>query len=346
LHPVRENAILRADDAGEGLAIAPPKQEETMPYPPLFERALSVPAEDLELELRGIREIAWGDFWLNPRRLRGSDFLMRWSQGVWAERLLVDAVNGTENFFAVPYGPSGTAPKDDVRSFELYFERLEAAGLGAAKRPDLLIFNSKDKPFVDNFIEGAGGGGEPPFTPEPELRDLISKAVVAIECENSLWVAERMKDYKTEMKPQRRLGGKMGLPKTAILPNVIVKEEDWSPLSDWQTQHGVPIHIWQVFYDRAYGLSFGEAQRLVDEKLILPKEHTYQAPNGATTKKLLYYFYYRYAYLLGTIREKPKFVAEYIEDKNGHILPYVRFEGGSMEPANEAMDILRSMGGD
>jgi|GEM_PF-4742413 hypothetical protein len=29
---------------------------------------------------------------------------------------------------------------DDVRAFELYFERLELAGLGNIKRPDLLIF--------------------------------------------------------------------------------------------------------------------------------------------------------------------------------------------------------------
>ena len=51
-----------------------------------FERALSVATEDIELELRGVTEITWADFWLNPRKLRGSDFLMRWSQGVWSEK--------------------------------------------------------------------------------------------------------------------------------------------------------------------------------------------------------------------------------------------------------------------
>ena len=74
-----------------------------------FERALLVSTEDIEIELRDIHEISWADFLLNPRRLRGSDFLMRWSQGVWSETRLMDAVNRTNQFFAIPYGPSGTA---------------------------------------------------------------------------------------------------------------------------------------------------------------------------------------------------------------------------------------------
>ncbi len=41
-----------------------------------FERILVVPAEDICLTLRGMARAPWADFWLNPRRLRGSDFLM------------------------------------------------------------------------------------------------------------------------------------------------------------------------------------------------------------------------------------------------------------------------------
>ncbi len=74
-----------------------------------FERVLSVSTEDIELELRRITEITWVDFWLNPRELRGSDFLMRWSQGIWSEKRLIDAVNNTSKFYAIAYGPSGTA---------------------------------------------------------------------------------------------------------------------------------------------------------------------------------------------------------------------------------------------
>jgi len=122
-----------------------------------FEQVLSVSKEEIELELRGINEITWFDFLLNPGRLRGSDFLMRWSQGVWSEKRLIDAINKTKQFYAIPYGPSGTAPTDDVRAFELYFERLEAAGLGNIKRPDLLVFKIGDMTFVDQFLKKIGG---------------------------------------------------------------------------------------------------------------------------------------------------------------------------------------------
>lgn len=308
-----------------------------------FERILSVSTEDLEFELRGVSEISWADFLLNPRRLRGSDFLMRWSQGVWSERRLIDATNKTKQFYAIPYGPSGTAPTNDVRAFELYFERLEAAGLGHIKRPDLLVFKIADKKFVDTFLEDMGGVEELPFIKETELKNLICKATIAVECENSLWVAEKMPNFKTPMKPQKRLGGKLGLAKTAVLPTVIIKEEDRAPLSKWQHENKIPIHIWHVFFDMAFGLSFDEAQRLVSDGFILPTEQVFQAPGGATTKKAIYKYYYHYAYPLGKASERPQLIPAYIEDKNGHILPYVKFEGGSLKISTDAINILNQL---
>lgn len=309
----------------------------------LFERVLSVSKEDIELELRGFDDISWLDFWLNPRRLRGSDFLMRWSQGVWSEKRLIDAVNRTNKFYAIPYGPSGTAPTEDVRAFELYFERLEAAGLRNIKRPDLLVFKIADKAFVDNFLQNIGGDEELPFIVENNLQDLISKAVVAVECENSLWIAEKMPAFNTPMKPQKRLGGKLGLSKTAVLPTVIIKEENRVPLSRWQEENNVPIHVWHVFFDRAYGLAFDEAERLVREGLIEPTIQTFQAPGGATTKKVIYKYYYRYAYPLGISIEQPRLVPNFVEDKNGHILPYVKFEGGSLDITHDALNLLKEL---
>ena len=61
----------------------------------LFEKILSVCSEDIEFELRGYASVEWSNFLLNPRRLRGSDFLMRWSQGVWSEDRILQAVNET-----------------------------------------------------------------------------------------------------------------------------------------------------------------------------------------------------------------------------------------------------------
>ena len=308
-----------------------------------FERALSVATVDIEFELRGVTEISWADFWLNPRKLRGSDFLMRWSQGVWSEKRLIDATNKTNKFYAIPYGPSGTAPTNDVRAFELYFERLEAAGLGHIKRPDLLIFKIEDRAFVDKFIESIGGEEELPFVTEDKLQPLIQKAIIAVECENSLWIAEKMPAYNLPMKPQKRLGGKLGLPKVAVLPTVIIKEEDRIPLSKWQKENNIPLHVWHVFFDRAFGLSFDEAQRLVSEGFILPTEQIFQAPGGATTKKAIYKYYYHYAYPLGVSNERPELIPAFIEDKNGHILPYVKFEGGSLTIAEEAINVLNKL---
>lgn len=309
-----------------------------------FERELSVSTEDIELELRGVAEITWLDFWLNPRRLRGSDFLMRWSQGVWSEKRLIGALNKTNQFYAIPYGPSGTAPTDDVRAFELYFERLEAAGLGNIKRPDLLVFKIADKPFIDDFLQNIGGDEELPFIAEKDLQDLTGRALIAVECENSLWVAEKMPAYNTTMKPQKRLGGKLGLSKSAVLPMVIIKEEDRAPLSRWQEENKIPIHVWHVFFDRAYGLAFDEAERLVREGLIGPTIQTFQAPGGATTKKAIYKYYYHYAYPLGISVEPPRLVPDFIQDKNGHILPYVKFEGGSLEITQKALNLLSGLG--
>jgi len=308
-----------------------------------FERVLSVSTVDFELELRGIKEIYWADFLLNPRKLRGSDFLMRWSQGVWAEKRLVAAINNTNQFYAIAYGPSGTAPADDVRAFELYFERLEHAGLGKIKRPDLLVFKIADKPFVEKFLTSVGGEAELPFITEDKLQELISKAIIAVEYENSLWVAEKMPFYNVPMKAQKRLGGKLGLAKNAVLPTVIIKEEDRIPLSKWQEQNKIPIHVWHVFFDRAYGLSFDKAQRLVIDGLILPTEQVFQAPGGATTKKAIYKYYYHYAYPIGIANERPNLIPAFIEDKNGHILPYVKFEGGLLEITSDAINLLKQL---
>src|SRR5437016_6267029 len=77
-----------------------------------YEIELSITAENLEFEFRGYFPIPWVDFFLNPRRLRGSDFLMRWSQGRWSEDRIMEAVNETEQYYALPYGLSSVAPDD------------------------------------------------------------------------------------------------------------------------------------------------------------------------------------------------------------------------------------------
>jgi hypothetical protein len=257
---------------------------------------------------------------------------------------LIQAVEETGSFTAIPYGPSGTAP-DDAREFELYFERLEHAGLGGMKRPDLLVFSSARRDLVKRLVAELGGLSELPFTSEDDKRmaALLGAASLAVECENSLWKSKQMPAYGSAFTPQRRLGGRPGLKKTAVLPTVIIKEEDRAPLARWQRERKVPIHIWHVFFDQAFGLSLEEAERLVLEGLVEPTEQVFQAPGGATTRKIIYKYPYLYAYLLGEAIEEPQLIGSYIEDKNGHVLPYVRFEGGRLVLAPAALAELERL---
>lgn len=309
-----------------------------------FEKVLAVSTEDIRMALLSMGNAPWAEFLLNPRRLRGSDFLMRWSQGIWSEERLTQAVNATGRYFALPYGPSGTAPDNDVRAFELYFERLEKAGLGNIKRPDLLIYRTRDKARIDSAVKVLNGISELPFTPEddPNMQVLLEHAIIAVECENSLWRAKQMPDYTSPFTPQKRLGGHYGLKKTAVVPTIIIKEEDREPLKSWQKKRRVPIHVWHAFFDEAFGISLVNAEKLFAQGNIEPTEQVFQAPGGATTRKIIYKIYYKHAYPLATTIEEPQLVADSITDKNGHILPYVRFVGGKSQLSEQALNVLDS----
>lgn len=309
-----------------------------------FEEELLVNGEELEFRLGPEAPIPWLDFWLNPRKVRGSDFLMRWSQGRWSEAMLESAVNRAGEFIALPYGPSGVAPDTGVRDFELYFERLEHAGLGKIKRPDLLIIPGEHADAIRQKVEQLGGIGELPFISEDDLRmqAILSKAILAIECENSLWRSRQMPDYAAPLRPQKRLGGQMGLRKAAVLPTIILKEEDRDPLRSWQTAQKIPIHLWHCFYDQAFGMPFDGIESLIEVGQVEPHKQTFQAPGGATTTKIIYKVIYRHGYELAHSIVEPNLTAASITDKNGHILPYVRFEGGRFDLTPRALEILEA----
>lgn len=307
-----------------------------------FEWILSVPEEETDLLESGYTAIPWLDFILNPRRLRGSDFLMRWSQGRWSEHRIRDAIDQTGRFFSLPYGPSSVAP-EDPREFERYFDRLDNANPEASKRPDLLVFEARHRTVINDFLRKVGGEEELPFIGEDELEAILRHAILAIECENSLWIAKQMPDYGAKLRPLPRLGGREGLPKNAIVPTIIVKEEDRAPLKNWQEKHKVPIHIWHVFYDLAFGIALDKVDQLIAQGLVERQLQTFQAPSGPTTQKHVYKVIYHYAYQVGHSVEEPKIVPEMIVDKNGHVLPYVRFEGGRMVLDEQVIHLLEAL---
>jgi hypothetical protein len=315
--------------------------------PRLFDRLLEVAAVELAVRLEGVGAIPWSAFVLNPRRLRGSDFLMRWSQGRWSEDVLIAAVRQTERFVAIPYGPSSTAPDHDVQAFEQYFERLERANPTAQKRPDVLILGADDFNQIEHELSTIGGGpphySDLPFVEETRLQFLLEKTLLAVECENSLWVCRQMPAFNANLRPMRRLGGKLGLPKSAVIPTVIVKDEDRLRLKAWQRLHRVPIHIWHVFYDLGYAAALDTIEALIGTGELLPRQQMFQGPGGQSQIKLTYNLPYYKAYPLCETVETARLKADCITDKNGHVLPFVRFEGGKLVLLPEAVQMLEGV---
>jgi hypothetical protein len=335
-----------------------------------FERFLQTTEVDLDFLLSDLFAQVLCEFYLNPRYLRGSDFLMRFSQGRWAEDIVARTINATENFHAVPYGPSSVAPSDP-HEMELYFERFDKAG-AVGKQPDLLILPEDDYEAIRAQLDEIGLANLP-FTPEADLDFLRSRAIIAIEVENSLWVAREMPDYGQSVeltklitkkrrfrKPEsiarwekwtenvrrfcaqsearRRLQGFL---EKAKVPTIIIKDEDLEPLMEWETNFNIPIFVFHVFYDEAYYISLQEARELIDVGVIPPTEQTFYAPSGATTHKHIYKIWYTLAHTLGTMTREPDLSAKFIQAKNGHILPYVHFSGGQMVLSEEITAELR-----
>jgi len=59
-----------------------------------FNLYLQLPTSELIWEIGGAVHLSPDhiDFIINPRRLRGSDFLMRWAQGRWSEEIVIRAL--------------------------------------------------------------------------------------------------------------------------------------------------------------------------------------------------------------------------------------------------------------
>ncbi|HID62187.1 MAG TPA: AccI family restriction endonuclease [Anaerolineae bacterium] len=224
---------------------------------------------------------------------------MRFSQGRWAEDILIRTINATEDFRAIPYGPSSVAPSDP-REMELYFERLDKAG-AIGKQPDLLILPKADYEAIRLQLDDIGLANLP-FTPEEDLTFLRSRAIAAAEVENSLWVARMMPDYgksvklteliaktrrfrKAESKakweawtrnvrrfidasPERK--ELQGFLESKKVPTIIIKDEDLGPLTEWESsfnpearyiQHGEALGLHQRSLVKTRSLWYAMEQR-------------------------------------------------------------------------------------
>ena len=262
-------------------------------------------------------------------------------------------INNTEEYWAIPYGASSIAP-EDPRGQETYFDMLDRANPAHTKRPDILVYRKDMMDEINDEIASLGksidiqldfesDATKLPFINELKMMRMIKKAIFAIECENSLWKAKMMPDFGRQLKPMRRLGGNLGLPKNAKTPTVIIKDEDLGRITEWERSTNIPIHTWQIFYDMAIGLALKQAQRLIDKKHIDATLQKFSEPGGGVTEKSIYKIYHNHCYSVGTIVTEPKLEANAIVDSNGHVLPYVKFVGGKMNLSDEAKTIIAGM---
>ena len=280
-----------------------------------------IPLDQLKIE-----EIV---FIINPRRLRGSDFLMRWEQGRWAENIVLKSLNSTSKYGVIRYGPSTVAPTDP-RELELFFEKMDELSK-EGKRPDILLYDKANYEYALKEINQRISSVERIIeVSSSEIEDIINMAKVAIEVENSLWVTEKMPGFGKTPDKYTRGKRKGQLKFSGPVPTIIVKEEDIKPLQDWQNKYEIPIYVVHVFFDRAYFIKFDEIFDYLKSGLIGFEVQKYTNPDGtASTPKNILKIPYILCKEFGTVKN-PKLVPKSFVDKNGKVMTYVTFEGGEL----------------
>lgn len=293
-----------------------------------------------------------------PPTFRGSDFAMRYEQGRWSEDRILESINASGRYRAMPYGRSGVGPKDKDKIADYWAKYREAESVG--KRPDLLVLRRED---YDRLLPLKPE--DPTLAKDEELKPFLDAAVCGIEAENSLWVAEKMTDYG---KPVNKL--------SFIAPTIIVKREDEEHLLAWQKHFGIPICVVQVFYDRAYmvdldkivdsvkrvqtaaagegvltlGLESADVRarkRAADQVqkqlgVFITEQAFPDARRTTPTVKTIYRTHYSKTVLFGVVPEdqKPTFKADSIVEDNGKVMPFVTFSGGVLNLSTEAEQFL------
>jgi hypothetical protein len=123
---------------------------------------------------------------------RGGDFLARYDQGFWAERLTRVYLDQSRDYRAIPYGTSRSEPFTDMQTFRQHMETeflLQAwSAQGRWKRPDLLM-------IPRTLLRKQQGNDS--WTPDLQhldnnrCRPYVERAAAAIEVETSLWQVQR-----------------------------------------------------------------------------------------------------------------------------------------------------------
>lgn len=299
--------------------------------PDLFNLYLQLPTDELAWELGRVDYLAPDEvgFLINPRRLRGSDFLMRWAQGRWSEEIVVRTLNQTSQFGVIPYGPSTVAP-EDPSELDLFFDKMDVIAQ-EGKRPDLLLYDKVMFHWVRGELERRLGSVEKMAeTPSEQLHDMITKARVALEVENSLWVTEKMPGFGKLFSRYTRGKNKGRLKPAGIIPTIIVKQEDIPRLQQWEADYGIPIYVVHIFYDRGYFIKFHDILTLLDSGELGMETQRFTNPDGtASSPKQIVKVPYILCKEFGTV-SGPTLVPRTFVDRNGKVMTYVTFSGGEI----------------
>lgn len=296
-----------------------------------FNSYLELPTDELIWEIESAHFIPDDiGYLINPRRLRGSDFLMRWAQGRWSEEIVMRTLNLTKQFAVLPYGPSTVAPSDP-KELEKFFETMDVI-IKEGKRPDLLLYDRSTFEMVKKEIERRWGSIEKiAETPSSEFCDIISKAKFALEVENSLWVTEKMPGFGKPFTRYGRGKNKGRLKPAGVVPTIIVKGEDAPRLKHWEAKYKIPIYVVHIFYDRGYFIKFKEIMRMLKKGELAFEIQRFSNPDGtAATLKEIVKVPYILCQEFGSV-SNPILSPKTFVDKNGKVMTYVTFSGGDIE---------------
>jgi hypothetical protein len=267
-------------------------------------------------KLRQFNEGGWKAL-LSVQAPRGGDFLARYDQGFWAERLLRACLDQRRDYRAIPYGTSRSEPFTDMQTFRQHMETeflLQAwSAQGRWKRPDLLMIPRAQ------LVKETGNDSWSPDLQHLDNRHCapyLERAAAAIEVETSLWLVQRAREARVRL-------------------SFTVKEEDLEALRNWvRANTRVPLFVVQVFYDEAHALPFATLEELIR----LPKRDPRRVvgKKDETTEKVTYKVPLDEGVLLGTITE-PDVEGRVFKAPNGKVTVYGRLVGSAITVADPAV---------
>ncbi len=176
------------------------------------------------------------------------------------------------------------------------------------------------------------------------MKDIISKACLAIEVENSLWVTEKMPGFGKPFSRYTRGKNKGRLKSVGIIPTIIVKEADIERLIQWENDYKVPIYIVHIFYDRGYFIKFSDIIGFLNSGELVSEIQKFTNPDGtASSTKLIIKIPYILCKEFGMVSGQ-ELISRVFIDKNGKVMTYATFSGGNIQLSEDVFEtwILKS----